>query len=322
MIKTFGEWHKQSALFVALPHKNTDWKAYLDEISLSYRKFIKSVSKFQKVITIAPNFTDFKRICSDLQNVEFVKIDTNDTWIRDFGTIDIEENGEIVGLNFIFNAWGDKFQSSKDNAVNKTLFKKIGGNLKDINLILEGGSIDFNGNGYMLTTKTCLLNKNRNNLTQDELDQRLREIFGLKKIFWLNHGFIQGDDTDSHIDTLARFIDENIIAFSVCEDKNDPHYDELNKMKDEILSFGFDSVELPIPKPIFYENMRLPATYANFVFINDALIVPTYNDKNDEIVMNRLQKALPNREIIGVDARVFIRQHGSLHCSCQNHFEI
>lgn len=174
----------------------------------------------------------------------------------------------------------------------------------------------------MLTTKTCLLNKNRNNLTQDELDQRLREIFGLKKIFWLNHGFIQGDDTDSHIDTLARFIDENLIAFSVCEDKNDPHYDELNKMKDEILSFGFDSVELPIPKPIFYENMRLPATYANFVFINDALIVPTYNDKNDEIVLNRLQKALPNREIIGVDARVFIRQHGSLHCSCQNHFEI
>lgn len=322
MIKTFGEWHKQSALFVALPHENTDWKAYLDEISLSYRKFIKAVSKFQKVIAIAPNFTDFNRICADLQNVEFIKIDTNDTWIRDFGAIDIKENGEIVGLNFIFNAWGDKFQSSKDNAVNKTLFKKIGGNLKDINLILEGGSIDFNGNGYMLTTKTCLLNKNRNNLTQDELDQRLREIFGLKKIFWLNHGFIQGDDTDSHIDTLARFIDKNIIAFSVCEDKNDPHYDGLNKMKDEILSFGFDSVELPIPKPIFYENMRLPATYANFVFINGALIVPTYNDKNDEIVLNRLQKALPNREIIGVDARVFIRQHGSLHCSCQNHFEI
>lgn len=323
MIKTFAEWHKQKALYVALPHEKTDWKPYLSEIWQSYREFISAVAKFQKVVVISPNFADFRAVCGDIKNTEFLQIETNDTWIRDFGPIDICENGEVLGLNFTFNAWGGKFESELDNAVNFEIFKNFNLKFRTIDLILEGGSIDFNGVGAMLTTEKCLLNKNRNsNLNKAELDKKLREIFGLKEIFWLKNGFIKGDDTDSHVDTLARFIGENRVAICVCEDENDPHFAELNAMKNEILDFGFEIVELPLPKPIFYENRRLGATYVNFVFVNGGLIVPIYGDKNDKIVLERLQKALPNHEIIGIDARVFIRQNGSLHCSCQNHFEI
>ena len=256
-------------------------------------------------------------------NVRHFKIPTNDTWIRDYGAINRENNGKIENLNFKFNAWGGKFESEKDNAVNEKLFKILGENLINLDLILEGGSIDFNGRGVMLTTKACLLNENRNShLNQNELDKKLKEIFGLEKIIWLDHGFIKGDDTDSHVDTLARFVDEETIAFSICEDENDEHFAELNLLKNELEKTGFNLIELPLPSPIFYENRRLGATYANFIFINNALIVPTYNDKNDKIVLDRLKKACPNREIIGIDARVFIRQNGSLHCSSQNKFAL
>ena len=321
MIRAFGEWERQDALFVALPHKNTDWVPYLDEILQSYREFISAVAKFQQVFVITPNLDDFKRICGDIKNAKHFKIPTDDTWIRDYGAINRENNGKVENLNFTFNAWGGKFASGNDNAVNEKLYQMLGENLINLDLILEGGSIDFNGNGVMLTTEACLLNKNRNShLDKSELDFKLKEIFGLEKIIWLKHGFIKGDDTDSHVDTLARFVDEKTIAFSICKDKDDEHFDELNALKKELEMTNFNLIELPLPSPIFYENRRLGATYANFIFINDALIVPIYNDKNDKIVLTRLKKACPNREIIGIDARIFIRQNGSLHCSSQNKF--
>lgn len=320
-MRAFAEWEKQEFLLVALPHKNSDWNEYLDEILASYREFISAVARFQKVLVITPNASDFDRICSDIENVEWIDIDTNDTWIRDYGAIDVENDGEILSYNFIFNAWGGKFSSEKDNALNHQLFNKIDGKLKDIDLILEGGSIDFNGHGVMLTTTTCLLNDNRNShLNKDELDSKLKELFGLDGIIWLENGFIYGDDTDSHVDTLARFIGENLVAVTSTDDESDIHYEALKKMKNELVNQGFEILELPLPSPVFYEGRRLGATYANFIFINGALIVPTYGDKNDEIIIKRLQKALPDREIIPVDARVFIRQNGSLHCSSQNKF--
>lgn len=319
-MRAIAEWEAQEAIFLSLPHYNTDWNEYLLDIMKSYVELVKVLSRYQKVCLISPSKEDFEYFFKDIPNLSFYEIDTNDTWIRDYGAIDVESAGRIISYNFEFNAWGGKFQSSKDNSVNLELYKYFKGELKNIDLILEGGSIDFNGYGTMLTTTTCLLNDNRNNLSKNELEDKFRSLFGIHRIIWLENGFIKGDDTDSHVDTLARFITRDTIAYSMCQDKNDEQYESLKLMEDELKKTGFKLLPLPLPKSIFYDGIRLPATYANFIFVNDALIVPTYADKNDEIVLNSLKKALPNLEIIGVDARVFIRQNGSLHCASQNRF--
>ncbi|CZE48641.1 agmatine deiminase family protein [Campylobacter geochelonis] len=320
-MRAFGEWEEQELLFLALPHYNSDWQDDLTEIMQSYVELVNVVSKYQKVVLISPNQKDFDYFFKDIPNVSFYEIDTDDTWIRDYGAIDVENAGRIISYDFTFNAWGGKFQSSKDNLVNAKLFKSFKGELRKVNMILEGGSIEFNGFGTMITTTTCLLNKNRNaNLSKAELENEFRKLFGIHTLIWLEHGFIKGDDTDSHVDTLARFINRNTIAYSSCDDVNDIHYDELKKMEDELKKTGFNLVALPIPSPLMHDGRRLAATYANFIFVNGALIVPTYNDKNDQIVLERLKQACPNKDVIGIDARVFIRQNGSLHCSSQNRF--
>ncbi|MCR2066739.1 agmatine deiminase family protein [Campylobacter helveticus] len=322
MINSIAEWSEQECLMLALPHKDTDWKPYLSEIIEAYKDFVKCASRFEKLLLIAPNDEDFAPF-KEFKNVEFFKCETNDTWIRDFGAIDVLENGKLKSLNFTFNAWGDKFQSALDNALNDKIFKeKFQTKLEKCDFILEGGSIEFNGVGVMLTSSYCLLNSNRNkDLNKEKIEEKLKDYFGLKKIIWLENGFIKGDDTDRHIDTLARFIDENTIAYCICEDEKDEHYLPLKAMEEELMKTGFKLVPLPIPKPLFYEGRRLGATYANFVFVNNALIVPFYGDENDEIVRERLQNHIKNREVVGVDARVFLRQNGSLHCSCQNRFK-
>lgn len=322
MINSIAEWSEQECLMLALPHKDTDWKPYLSEIIEAYRNFVRCASRFEKLLLIAPNDEDFAPF-KEFKNVEFFKCETNDTWIRDFGAIDVLENGKLKSLNFTFNAWGDKFQSALDNALNDKIFKeKFQTKLEKCDFILEGGSIEFNGVGVMLTSSYCLLNSNRNkDLNKEKIEEKLKDCFGLKKIIWLENGFIKGDDTDRHIDTLARFIDENTIAYCICEDEKDEHYLPLKAMEEELMKTGFKLVPLPIPKPLFYEGRRLGATYANFVFVNNALIVPFYGDENDEIVRERLQNHIKNREVVGVDARVFLRQNGSLHCSCQNRFK-
>lgn len=321
MIKTYAQWDTQELLILSLPHKNSDWKPYLEEILSSYERLVAAVTPYQKVILIAPNLNDFTRF-KKFKNIEFLTINTNDTWIRDYGAIDVLFDGKTVSYNFEFNAWGCKFESSLDNLVNKKLFSHLNGKLIDVPLILEGGSIDFNGQGVMMTTSHCLLNNNRNQLSKDRLEDILKELFGLNRIIWLNNGFIKGDDTDRHIDTLARFITPETIVYCACCDKNDEHYFELKKMEEELKNTGFNLVPLFLPKPVIFENRRLGATYCNFIFINNALIVPTYNDKeNDKIAIATLQKNLPNLDVVGVDATIFIRQNGSLHCSSQNRFK-
>lgn len=321
MIQTYAEWDENELLLLSIPHKNSDWKSYLNEILDSYEELVSAISKYQKILMIAPNFSDFDRF-KKFQNVEFIQINTDDTWIRDYGAIDVKIDGRLVSYDFTFNAWGNKFASKNDNELNKQLFKTIGGELIEIPLILEGGSIDFNSKGTMLTTTKCLLNHNRNGFTKDEMQLKLKELFGLDEIIWLEHGFILGDDTDSHVDTLARFINENTIAYAACDDENDEHYVELKKMQSELKRTKYNLLPLYLPQPIKFEGRRLGATYCNFVFVNGALIVPTYGDKvADARAIDSLKEALPNLDIVGVDSRVFIRQNGSLHCSTKNHFK-
>ncbi len=306
-----AEWEKQEALLISYPHKDSDWSKYLDEAKEVFDRFIETVSRYQKVIILGK-----ERPKRDFKNSEFIKVDTNDTWIRDYGPITVFEKNEKKLLDFTFNGWGLKYSANFDNLVNRKVFKT-----KKIPFVLEGGSIDTNGDGVLLTTSKCLLEANRNpHLNREEIERKLKEFFGLKKILWLNSGFLIGDDTDSHIDMLARFVDKKTIVYMSCDDKNDPHFKELKKMEEEIKSFGFETIALPWISPKYYDSRRLPASYANFVIINGAVIVPTYNDKNDKEALKIFKSIFKDRDVVGLDASILIRENGSLHCSCINLF--
>jgi agmatine/peptidylarginine deiminase len=320
--RLFAEWEPQEALLFALPHEGTDWAPYLDEALDSYREFIAVAAQFQRCWVLCADEAKARALLDGIPNVTLFEIPTNDTWIRDFGAIDVLYRGLIESYDFTFNAWGGKFDAALDDNASAELFRRIPGNLIKVPLVLEGGSIDCNGEGVMLTTTTCLMEEHRNpHLGQDEIDATLKELFGLRRIIWLSHGYLRGDDTDSHVDTLARFITPDTIAYTSCTDPHDEHFDELSRMRAELEQTTFKLVPLPLPKAIYYGGHRLPATYANFVFVNGALIVPTYDDPNDAHVLQTLQKELPHLKVIGVNARVFVRQHGSLHCATMNRYE-
>ena len=321
MIRLPAEWEKQEVLLLTFPHKKSDWLPYLEEIQESYVSLLEASCKFQPCILLCDNVDNAKEKLGHIENLTLVHVNCDDTWIRDYGPIDVFEDGKVKAYDFTFNAWGDKFGSSLDNLATRELFKQgiLKGERSEQEFILEGGSIDSNGDGVLLTTTTCLLNKNRNaHLSKEQIESKIKELLGLKKIIWLENGHLSGDDTDAHVDTLARFLDKNTIAYVTCKDKNDEHYEPLLKMEEELKATGFDLVGLPLPEAIFYDGERLPATYANFIFVNDAVIVPTYNQKSDEEVLQTFKDFFPNRKIVGVDARVFIRQHGSLHCASMN----
>jgi len=217
-----------------------------------------------------------------------------------------------------------KFAANHDNLITRNLYMAgIFGDFKHKNcfdFILEGGSIESDGEGTILTTAECLLSYNRNNLSDEDVEAKLKEYFGLKQVLWLEHGYLAGDDTDSHVDTLARLCDRSTIAYVKCDDENDEHFLELKKMKKELRKFKtsddryFRLIPLPMADEVYFDGERLPATYANFLIINGAVLVPTYNSPKDEIAKVQLQKAFPDREIVGIDCNALIKQHGSLHC--------
>jgi len=319
-----AEWEKQEFVQLVFPHENTDWYEYLDEAIDTFVTIAKTIAKYQKCLIIAKNLHSIKSLFPNKKNLIFVKIDSDDTWSRDFGGITVNNNGHLTVLDFKFNAWGKKFAYQLDNQITKQL--KLKGLLKPYNhksipFVLEGGAIESNGNGVILTTQKCMMEKNRNPLlTQNAIENKLREYLGAKKVLWLQNGFLEGDDTDSHIDTLARFVSEDTIVYQSCDDKNDLHYEALYKMKEELALFTqsngklFKCIALPWIEAKYDKEERLPATYANFLIINDAVLVPTYKDKNDEKALNIFRKLFPKRDIIGIDCQTLIRQHGSLHC--------
>jgi agmatine deiminase len=256
----------------------------------------------------------------------FIEIPTNDTWIRDYGYISIKENDEVKLLDFTFDGWGGKFESSLDNSVNKALHQKgyLGITpLEQIDFVLEGGSIESDGEGTILTTSTCLCNPNRNGgLSKQEIEERLQTYLGAQRVLWLDHGYLAGDDTDSHIDTLARLVNKTTIMYVKCDDTEDEHYEELRQMEVQLQSFttteGNPYTLIPLPMcEAKYDDTgeRLPATYANFLITNHALIYPTYDDKNDTKVGELFTEVFPDREIIPVNCLKLIEQGGSLHCS-------
>lgn len=325
-----AEWHPQNAIQLTWPHENTDWAWVLEDIQMFYIKLINTILAYENVILSIPDLSlkadiESKLIQTPFQCV-FFQAQSNDTWARDHGPIGVYENNKLVLKDFIFNGWGRKFEAELDNKITSTLFNQGAyptEHITPINFVLEGGSIESDGNGCLLTTTKCLMNTNRNaSLNQSQIEDHLKANLGCQKILWLKHGNLQGDDTDAHIDTLARFAPNNQIIYQGCNNPDDAHFDELSKMKAELSTFTnvndepFQLVELPWPTPQFDQlsKHRLPATYANFLFINNSILLPTYGIREDQSAIDILKQALPHYKIIPVDCSVVIRQFGSLHC--------
>ncbi len=323
-----AEWEKQSAVLIAWPHATGDFSNRLESVEQTYSIIADTITQYQRLIIVCRDESHQKHIealVSQLEDITFIHAPVNDIWVRDTVFLSVEKDGVITHLNFKFNGWGEKYDHDYDNALNNKLsnakpFK--GKSHHDIDFILEGGSIESDGIDTILTTRQCLLNPNRNKgLSQQDIEQQLGKHLGVKRIFWLDQPNLTGDDTDAHIDTLARFCDATTIAHTSCDDHLDPHYDSLKNMEMQLQVLRtqadepYNLVSLPLPKAIFdEEGEQLPANYANFLIINHAVLVPVYGDDNDAVALERLGEAFPDYKIIAIPCRPLVHQYGSLHC--------
>ena len=326
------EWAPQSGVMLTWPHVHGDWAARLATVEPVFVAIAREVSRRERVLISGhdDNHRDhIKRLLItagvDVSNVILRTVSSNDTWARDHGPITVLCRDEPTLLDFNFNGWGGKYPHDLDNTVTRRLYQSgaFGTTpLQIIDWVLEGGSIEVDGAGTLLTTTRCLLAPTRNpEFTRERLEKSLMESLGLNRILWLKHGYLAGDDTDSHIDTLARFCDARTIAYVACDDPDDEHYAELTAMERELKQFHaadgslYRLVALPWPRAKYNEDGdRLPATYANFLIINDTVLVPTYDDPADSTALERLAKCFPEREIVAIDCLPLIYQYGSLHC--------
>lgn len=321
------EWAPQCAVMLAWPHAQTDWSEMLKEVQDCFAEIVQTISKFEEVLLLVNDEAEIPLLHNKFnKRVKCIAVKSNDTWARDFGPIFIEKNGKLTLLDYKFNGWGLKFGADKDNCITSNLFNKGVFHpevtyCNRLNFVLEGGSLESDGKGTLLTTTECLLSPNRNGeWKRNQIEAYLKENLGVNRILWINNGYLAGDDTDSHIDTLARYCDEHTIAYVKCDDETEEHFEALKKMEDELRSLktcdgdNYKLIPLPFAKPVFYQGHRLPATYANFLIINGAVLVPTYNTPLDSRALSQLQPAFPGREIIGIDCSALIKQHGSLHC--------
>lgn len=333
-----AEWYPQSGVQLTWPHEGTDWQPYLADITEAFIALSGAIADREKLVIATPDTKKVEDLLADRLsakaklNISVYPCPSNDTWARDHGAITLIDGSSSTGsnrncrlLDFKFNGWGKKFEADKDNAITSNLFKQgaFNGELIEYDdFVLEGGSIESDGKGTIMTTTNCLLAANRNQpKTQAEIEQELLERLCAKRVIWINHGQLIGDDTDGHIDTIARFAPNDTIVYMGCDDKADPQYEDLKEMEAELRGLKtmegepYNLVRLPMPRPIYDGSDRLPATYANFLVINSAVIVPTYRQPDlDDLAMSLIGNVFPGREVIGIDATTMIRQHGSIHC--------
>ena len=323
-----AEWHMQSGIQLTWPHAGTDWAYMLAEVQECFINIAREIAKRELLLIVTPEPEEVKKQIAatvNMDNVRFLECATNDTWARDHGAITMIDTGTPSLLDFTFNGWGLKFASELDNQITKHAVEAgalKGQYIDHLDFVLEGGSIESDGMGTLLTTSECLLSPQRNGrLNQVEIEEYLKSTFHLQKVLWLDHGYLDGDDTDSHIDTLARFCSTDTIAYVKCENKEDEHYEALLAMEEQLKTFRtlagepYHLLALPMADKIEEDGERLPATYANFLIMNDVILYPTYNQQeNDKKAGEVLQQAFPNHQIIGIDCRALIKQHGSLHC--------
>lgn len=332
-----AEWEKQGFVQLTWPHEDTAWYE-LPKVLDCYVQIARTITRYESLLIVC---RDVKECLQDMSErgfdpsglpIRFVESPINDTWARDHGAISlVGNNGEKRILDFVFNGWGLKFGSDLDNQITRTIYGKgaFSPEVEYVDMrpfVLEGGSIDTDGLGTLMATSECLCSLNRNEyLSQSQIEEKLKDAFGLKRILWLDHGTIEGDDTDSHVDILARFCSPDTIAYSVCEDPSNPNYEPLKAMEEQLKSFRtldgkpYRLVPLPLPEQMWLEGYPLPASYANFLIINGAVLIPGSAQPSDEIARERLQAVFPDREVSVVDCRALLSGHGGLHCITMNY---
>lgn len=329
------EWAEQDAVMLTWPHKNTDWAENLAHVEPVYVALAKHITAVQQLVIVAHSEPVKEHVIAllhaanvPLNCVHFVVTPTNDTWARDHGPLTcaaINNPNQLKVYDFTFNGWGNKFASNLDNQINRVLVNELSDTNNDyqaVDMVLEGGGIEINEHGVLLTTSECLLNKNRNpNLTPSDIATLLKQHLGATDFLWVDHGYLAGDDTDSHIDTLVRFAPNNTLVYVQCDDKTDEHYNALYAMEKQLQGFKttdntpYNLIALPWPKAVYDdEQTRLPATYANYLIINNTVLVPTYDDVSDKLALTQIQQAYPEHTIVGINCLPIIEQFGSLHC--------
>lgn len=327
-----AEWAPQSMVQLTWPHADTDWSDCLSDIVETYVAMADAITMHERLLIVIPDDEQTRRLLNErlplcqFERVVFNRCETNDTWARDHGFMSLTAGcGRLKLLDFQFNGWGCKFPASLDNKINRQLFDHgmVMGEYEDhLDFVLEGGSIESDGRGTVMTTSQCLLAKNRNQpLGRAEIEERLERYLRAERVLWLDHGSLIGDDTDGHIDTIARFAPHDTIVYVGCDDTSDPQYEDLLAMEEQLRSFRtttgepYHLIRLPMPEPVLYGGERLPATYANFLVINGAVLLPTYGQTDrDQEAQRLVAAAFPERTVIPIDSRVIVRQHGSIHC--------
>jgi agmatine/peptidylarginine deiminase len=327
-----AEWEPQSGIMLTWPHQATDWHPILAEVEHVFVELSVHITRFEKLLIVCfdqPHLAHVQQLLeqsdTDMSRVLLRTCKSNDSWARDHGPVTLYHDDTLQLVDFRFNGWGNKHPADLDNAINRCLFEQ--GTFKTQQLdatdfVLEGGSIESDGQGTLLTTTTCLLSPHRNPaLSRSDIEDKLKRLLGFERILWLEHGALEGDDTDSHIDTLARFCDAQTIMVQTCDDPEDSHYPSLQAMLGELRRFKtaqgepYQLVELPLPGAIHdAQGQRLPASYANFLILNQAVLLPVYADPVDERVIEIFKATFTDRQIIPVNARALIQQYGSIHC--------
>jgi agmatine/peptidylarginine deiminase len=324
-----AEWEPQSAVLIAWPHAGTDWAERLAEVEETYIALVAAIARFQRVlICVADDDIEAyarARLSSariDMDRVRFLPVPYDDTWLRDSGPIALREGDRFRLLDFRFTGWGGKFDASQDDLLVERLNEAgafLNSSRQNIDFALEGGAVDTDGAGTLLSTWQCL-HERHPQAGRAELEAKLADWLAQDRVLWLDHGYLEGDDTDAHVDTLARFAAADAIVFQACDDRADAHYEELQAMAAELSALRttdgapYRLFSLPWPQPILDDGRRLAASYANFLIVNGAVLMPAYGDAADGAAAAVLAKAFPDREIVQVPCRALIWQNGSLHC--------
>lgn len=323
-----AEWERHDCVLLAWPHEETDWAYMLDDARRCIADIVRAVSEEECVLLVGPADLCLPSVREQQFNpkrVRFVDLPTNDTWARDFGAITVEVDGSLRLLDFKFNGWGLKFAADKDNLITSRLVANdvFGTPVENrLNFVLEGGSVESDGEGTLLTTAECLLSPNRNGeWDKEHISEYLSSAFGFNHQLWLHHGALLGDDTDSHIDTLARLAPYNTILYCGAGEPDNPNHTGLVMMQEELTTLRtpdgmpYNLVELPLPDPIEIDGEVLPATYANFLITPTRILLPVYGQRRKDFLASQVLKiAFPEHEVVSINCVPLIRQHGSLHC--------
>src|SRR3954463_1066352 len=328
-----AEWEQQTAVWLSWPHKRASWPGQFRPVPYTFAKIVAQISRFEEVRinAAAALHARAKKLCAaagaDMARVTFYNHPTNDAWCRDHGPIFVKNNrtGEVALTDWRYNAWGDKYPPyDLDNEIPPSIARKLKLRRFENDMVLEGGSIDVNGRGVLLTSEQCLLNKNRNpQLTREQIEQNLRDYLRVKTILWVGDGIL-GDDTDGHIDDITRFYKPDGFITAIESNRRDPNHRILEENLERLRGFRtlngkkFDIVTLPMPKPFAFQGQRVPASYANFLIINGAVLVPTFRQsKRDAAAIEIIGSCFPGREVIPIDCYHLIWGLGTLHCISQ-----